>query len=412
VTARARTLSQATWGLVVVLFAAVPALAHTRSQSFSSWRIREGRVEMTYSVTAREATRIPAGPSGRFDLGSRLVEHLRPRIVVRSRGERCPTRTGPRVLASQRGYLRVESEFNCPAQGSIEIEDSAFFGLAPSHVHFARVDAGSDRALEYLFTDHERTRTVSLGPESDGQREQPVGTAFLAYVRLGVQHILVGFDHLAFLAALLILIGRLRDVVLIVTGFTIGHSITLSLAVLGIARPDVPVIEALIGFTIALVAAENIGATTNSNRAIGGIAALALGALALLAAFSGIGPPAVTLAGLALFSICYLWLTDTARGALRLRPAVTVLFGLVHGFGFASVLMELGIPRGRLLAGLLGFNLGVEIGQLMMVTALYAFSVIALARIVRFDRRLAVDAASAGLCGLGLFWFVGRAYVL
>ena len=85
-------------------------------------------------------------------------------------------------------------------------------------------------------------------------------TSFGAYVALGVEHILIGVDHIAFLLALLILCRRPREVVLMVTGFTLGHSITLTLAVLGVVEPHAPVIEALIGFTIALVAVENVGA--------------------------------------------------------------------------------------------------------------------------------------------------------
>jgi hypothetical protein len=230
------------------------------------------------------------------------------------------------------------------------------------------------------------------------------------YVQLGIQHIVSGYDHLAFLLSLILLAARFRDVALIITGFTIGHSLTLSLAVLGFAKPNLPVIEALIGFTIALVAAENIGVTTRSNKTLAGVAGATLGTLAVVAAVAGIGPPVATLAGLALFSACYLALSDTPRLALRLRPAATVLFGLVHGFGFASVLIELGIPKDRLLVGLFGFNVGVEIGQLMIVGILWIGGVLLLRRIVGLERRLAADAASAVLCGLGLFWFFERAY--
>jgi hypothetical protein len=364
---------------------------------------------MTFSVPAREATRILAPDDRSSDLGIPMIRHLEPRVGVRVRGQACASEGEPRLLRSQRGYVRIEWRFKCAAEGAMEIENHVLFDVVSSHVHFARVDTGTGRSLEYLFTDYERTRTVRLDQETVRTPESG-GATFLAYLRLGTQHIIAGFDHLAFLAALLLLTGRLREMVLIITGFTVGHSITLSLAVLRVARPDVPVIEALIGFTVALVAAENIGVSTQSSRTIGRIAGVSLGALAVLAAFAGIGPPVVTLAGLALFSVCYLSLADTPELALRLRPAITVLFGLIHGFGFANILLELGIPNDRLLAGLFGFNLGVELGQLAAVTVLYVLASRVIVRIARVDRRLAVDATSAALCGLGLFWFVGRAY--
>jgi hypothetical protein len=118
----------------------------------------------------------------------------------------------------------------------------------------------------------------------------------------------------------------------------------------------------------------------------------------------------VTLLGLALFSACYLALAAAPGGSLRLRPAVTLLFGLVHGFGFASVLAEVGLPRGRLVPALLGFNLGVELGQLVAVAGVLALGLLARRAARAGPRALASDGLSAALCALGLFWFLGRAY--
>ena len=127
---------------------------------------------------------------------------------------------------------------------------------------------------------------------------------------------------------------------------------------------------------------------------------------------TGIGFPLPASLGLALFTVCYLQLADTQERAAWLRPILTLLFGLIHGFGFASVLMDIGLPTGRLVPALLGFNLGVEIGQLGIVALLWAIGTFIARRFATTDYRLAADGASAALCGLGLFWFVGRALVL
>jgi len=103
-------------------------------------------------------------------------------------------------------------------------------------------------------------------------------------------------------------------------------------------------------------------------------------------------------------------LVETQEQAARLRPLLTVLFGLIHGFGFASVLMDIGLPTHRLVPALLGFNIGVEIGQLGIVAALWSVGTLVVQRFPAADYRLAVDAISAGLCGLGLFWFISRAF--
>jgi hypothetical protein len=390
-------------GLVVV----APAPAHMRSQSFSFWSIKDGQVWLSFSVQALEATRLGLIEGAAADLNELLVAHLASHLFVRVGAESCRTVSGPQARAAQEGYLRVEWRFACPTTGPIEITNAAFFAVAPSHIHYARVRAGDGPPVEYLFTDSERRRVVAV----DGQQKPASpGASFAVYVLLGIEHILIGVDHIAFLLALLLLCRRVREVVFMVSGFTLGHSLTLSLAVLGIVRPNVPVIEALIGFTIALVAAENIGVTTHANREIGVIASAMLGALVPLKMLGLVSLPAITLGGLIIFTLCYLSVADMPEHATRVRPLLTVLFGLIHGFGFASVLMELKLPTDRLVPALLGFNIGVEIGQLGIVAALWTLGTLIVRRFPATDYRLAADGASAALCGLGLFWFVTRAW--
>src|SRR5262249_33495871 len=151
--------------------------------------------------------------------------------------------------------------------------------------------------VEYLFTNVERHHVITAsGPTRSASR----GASFTAYVRLGIEHILIGVDHLAFLLALLLLCRRAREVMNMVTGFTLGHSLTLTLAVLGVVTPNVSVIEALIGFTIALVAAENVGVATGESIKIAVTAGVAFTMLLLLQLVSRSGLPVITLAGLAI----------------------------------------------------------------------------------------------------------------
>src|SRR5262249_30719114 len=153
--------------------------------------------------------------------------------------------------------------------------------------------------------------------------------------------------HLAFLLALLLVEASLWEVAKVVTGFTVGHSITLALAILGVLRPETSAIEALIGLSIALVAGENLwllaGRPGGVPWAIGGV----LLALAAGAAIGVGGVPALTLAGLALFTLCYFHLLERVSYPARLRWAVAFLFGLIHGFGFAGVLIEAHLPPAR-----------------------------------------------------------------
>jgi hypothetical protein len=120
------------------------------------------------------------------------------------------------------------------------------------------------------------------------------------------------------------------------------------------------------------------------------------------------GVSALTLAGLALFCLCYLALLERVAQPARLRWAVAFLFGLIHGFGFAGVLLEAHLPARRLAQALFGFNAGVELGQIGIVLLVWPV----LSYITRWGAagRLAIELASAAILALGTFWFVTRAY--
>lgn len=395
---------------LVLLSLASLAHAHTRSQSFSNWRLQDdGTLTAHVSVLAREATRLVPLESAGLDLDGLLLSHLARTTDVRSDGEACEVRRAPRALAAREGHLRAELQFACPAGRDVEIGIASFFEVAPSHVHFARVRRPGATPIEYLYTDGSRRHQVAVSGEG-GPRQQSGGATFLSYVELGVEHILIGLDHVAFLVALLLLCRRVRDVVLMVTGFTVGHSITLTLAALDVVRPNIGVVEALIGFTIAIVAVESVTLTTGRSRRIADVAGVLLGAMALFTWATGQGPPIVVSVGLALFCFCYLRLVATREAALRLAPLLTVVFGLIHGFGFASVLLEIGLPEGRLVPALFGFNVGVEAGQLAIVAVVFFGARWTLPRMAPVGLRWGEDLLAAGLVGLGLYWFVERSY--
>jgi len=409
---RRRSAALALLGLALLALPAVvaprTAQAHARSQSFSTWEVRGADATAVFSVAAVEATRLVAQPADAGALDRLLRDHLAERVRVARAGTACSA-GAPRTLAARPGLLRVELRFACGPDGPLAIANGAFFDLVPSHLHTARVRIGDEPGLELVFTDALRERVLGAGAAGP----EP-GTSFGRWVQLGVAHIAGGADHVAFLVALLLLCRRWRDVAWLVTGFTAGHSLTLSLAALGLVRPNVPVVESLIGFTIALVAAENVAtrapAGPRPRRALAICAAAGLVALAALRWRWGVGLPVATSLGLALFSAAWIPLATSPADTVRWRPAVTLVFGLVHGFGFAHVLLEIGLPTDRLLRALVGFNLGVELGQLAIVAALAAAGSLFARRFAGTPApRVAVDLASAALCGLGLYWFVERA---
>lgn len=380
--------------------------AHDRSVSYSSWTIRGQEARVTVRLTSLEASRLPwtAEPDGWKRLGDYLASRLR---LLSGETPCAPLAPGPRRMETAPGQIAYEWDLRCPSPDRLRIESAAFLDVAPSHIHFARVRLDDGPPVERILSNDEPTWSLASTGAGPAAAE---GTSLAGYVRLGVLHILTGWDHLAFLLALLLLGGSIGDVVRIVTGFTVAHSITLALAVLGTLAPARAPIEALIGLSIALVAAENLWHSSGRQPIVAGVICAALAALAA-AAGAGYGRvPALTLGGLALFTACYLGLLRRARHPQWLRAAIAFFFGLVHGFGFAGVLMEVGLPVNRLAAALFGFNAGVELGQLAAVAALWPL-LAGLERVAtRGTRATVLDLASTAVLALGVFWFASRAY--
>jgi len=396
-------------GMAVLLMTTVPqAQAHNRSQSYSTWNVSGNTVGLLFTVKAREVTRLPPLEGDLLTLEALLASHLGETIRVGSiEGINCVAGDKPQALAAAEGYLRMRAIFDCGAAAVSGLQIDSFFAVAPSHVHYARIQIDDQLPAEYLFTDSRREHViVGAGGHLDS-----LYTGFLQYLVLGIEHILGGIDHLAFLAVLLLLVRSFRELAWIVTGFTVGHSITLSLAVLGHIALEMWIIEALIGFTIAMVAADNIGVTNGRRAPIAVVTAAILLVIGIVSALWGIGLPLLTLAGLGLFTVAYMAIPASQSQARRMRPALTLVFGMVHGFGFANVLSEIGLPDDRMAAALAGFNIGVELGQLAVVGLLWWLVRWYGSRNKDWNYQPWFDTASAGLCGLGVFWFISRGLV-
>jgi hypothetical protein len=382
------------------------AHAHTRSESHSSWQILGANIRVQFTVPDLEARRLaPAESGGPSDAA--LAAYLATHLGAGSQGQACPSSAPPRAVASTPGYRRFEFQFRCPQAADIQLKETAFFDLVATHTNFAQIRDGQGGLVEQLFT--EEHSTLDIGSAGTANRLENAG--FLEYLTMGILHIFTGIDHQAFLLGLVLISRRLRDLVFVVTGFTLGHSLTLALAVTGVIRPHAEYIDALVGLTIALIGAENIIANTRRPvpvaLGIGGL--LTLMAIGRWLGFGGL--PVLLLLGSGLFAANYLMVSGRMRDAGRVRIVVTVVFGLIHGFGFASNLLEMRLPAHRLAELLVGFNLGVEIAQLAFV-GLALLLAAALTRLrLSLPRRPVTDVLASLLVGVGMYWFVLRSYM-
>jgi hypothetical protein len=405
VTPRSARRRLALAGLAAGCLAAGSAQAHTRSLSYSAWEEEPEGIRVQVRVSQLDLSRLGIAFAESVAGVDPIGRYLQERLRLSAGGELCAV-LPPVALEAPEGWAVRAWRASCRLPGPYAVESAVLLDAAPSHLHFARLRTRDGRIVDRVLSESEPRWEWPVAA-SGAPGAAPADTSLGGYLLLGVEHILTGWDHLAFVAALLLLAATLGEVAALVTSFTLAHSVTLALATLGLVRPDAGAVEALIGFSIALVAAENGWILGGRGR---GVPLAVAAGLLLVALAPGAGVPAGALLGLALFSLCHFGLLARSPHPAHLRVAVAFAFGLVHGFGFAGVLAELELPAQQLAAALFGFNAGVEVGQLAVVGCLWP-CLRALGRPAG-GRALALvaETASAAICGLGVFWFLTRAF--
>ena len=381
----------------------MPAYAHTRSESHSTWLVDGSSVHLTFSVSDVEARRLTKDRRPPND--PELIRYLAAHVGAAAGGKNCSTAVRPRAVAAATGFRRVEFLYNCPSSDGIVLRSNAFFELVPTHVNLAQIQTTDGDFVEDVLTSD--SRAIDMSEAAGGALQ---GAGLLTFVEMGVMHIFTGVDHMSFLLGLVLISRRFKDLAFVITGFTLGHSLTLALSVTGVVRPHAEFIDALVALTIALIGIENFAVQIHRP---GLFALWTVGVLFAMAGLrlAGVGLlPVALLFGAGLFASNYLMISGHIRDAARLRLVVTLVFGLIHGFGFAADLLNEAIPRAKLAELLVGFNLGVEIGQLSVVTVLTGL-VVLLRRIkLTLPRPIVVDVCASGLVLMGMYWFIGRSF--
>jgi hydrogenase/urease accessory protein HupE len=288
----------------------------------------------------------------------RLVALLGPRLSLMLDGAPATITCGAIDVEPDRQSLRLAFTVSPSRPGHVGIH-AYVFPYDPIHQTFINIYEDSTLKLQAILDASHQDASYYSG--STQGRWAVVKT----FVVSGIEHILIGPDHILFLIGLLLLGGTLSRLALIVTSFTVGHSITLSLAALDLVSPPSRFIEPLIALTIVVVGADN---------------------LLVLRGTKG-----------------------EAEKASDIRAWLAVAFGLIHGFGFAYVLKEFGLPPAALGWSLFAFNLGVEIGQLLIVGVVAGALLIVRRKSAALARQLALLGSIAVIVA-GVYWFVQRVF--
>ena len=322
---------------LLVLLLSPAAFAHQTSVSFSELDVHGREVQALFRFAAADL-RTQMDVADPLHLDRLLLDSF----VIQG----CTRQPGTTVEPEGEDGVVAHARWLCAADiEALDVRVGFLDSFPIGHTHLSRIRFGPDEISQ---------RAVQLeDPSFTAARSRSVMQEFRRFLLLGIEHIFTGYDHIAFLIGLLLLGGSLKELIKIVTAFTVAHSITLALAALSIVTPSPRVIEPLIAASIVFVGAENLWALRR----------------------------------------------HASAAALRHRWMLTFAFGLVHGFGFAAVLRELDLPRAVLATGLVSFNLGVEVGQVCIV-------LLALPLVRRLQRLSAP--LSAVIAALGAFWLVQR----
>ena len=344
---------------VLALVLAVPtARAHDQPYSYADLVLEPGRLRLALTVHRVDAAAalgiatpeslMEAGYLARCD--ARLAAVLVERLSIAADGRGLDLRWRGSEIRPERRAIVLRFEAACAQRPGRLTLRARLFPDDPQHETFVNAYDGPRLLREVVLTaERPETELFTAGPAG-------VIAVLATFIPAGIHHILIGPDHILFLVGLLLLGGGFVRVLKIATGFTIAHSITLALAALGLVTPPARIIEPAIALSIVCVGLENLRAVR--------------------------------------------------RGHDR-RALIAFAFGFIHGFGFASVLREFGLPREALGWSLFSFNAGVELGQALIIAA--ALPLLGLIRAT--SPRTAARAVMAGSWGVilaGAWWFVQR----
>ena len=373
--------------------------AHTRSQSFSRWNIDDQSITFNFAVDARRVTQLSQLYETSFELDELLSLHLQDSIIIYQNNELCKL-TNINSFGQGQSILRATGNFTCPSplgKQDLQAIVTSFQAISPTHIHIARTEFNGVQSEHVI-----REGRSSFNLQSD----KPVND-FGGFTSTGFMHVLSGLDHLIFLLALVLVANTQRTAIFCITGFTLGHTLALALASLGWIQPNEKLIEAVIGFTIAITALEaGVQHGLNRKKAMSGFAALTL----FIVLFPFAHFESVIAIGLALTLYAFVTGHFSESQALILLPLMTVAFGLVHGAGFAGGLKEATLFQSEILVPLLGFNIGVELAQIAVLAGIYSLY-LALKQFSALKLEVFKHVTTVMVFGLGCFWFAERVWV-
>ena len=277
-------------------------------------------------------------------------------------------------------------------------------------MNISHLDFSSQQKEDQLFPDFiisSENRNISV---FDKNQSVELNLSFLNFLSFGFKHILSGLDHIAFLLLIIFLCSNLKTLFFAISGFTLGHSASLFSSVQGLIVSSTSLVEIMIGFSILVCSIEVLGKKT-SQLAMYSNVLLVAWTILTFSIYIFLPKQSLFFLSLGLMMFCYLRLSDNYQSSLNLI-FITIVFGFIHGLGFAGAINEIFLPKEDMLKILFAFNLGIEIGQILIfgIFALFVYFLefYKLAKL----RNFATFAITASIFGYSLNLIIERSFLV
>jgi hypothetical protein len=377
-----------------------PAYAHDSTLTYSSISITDKTINVAITTPYKNILDVYPDKDKAIDPDSIGIEDVnlefftRPfskGFLVTNNGERCAPKLTNIQKIDNIKEVAYQYEFTCKKPfDKLHFSYDLFFNLSYSHENITDIYM-DDFGTQIIFSKKLPSYDLSAGEMRNKTNTYHTLWNIVNFLKIGSMHIFTGYDHILFLLGLLLMAKRFRGLLKIITAFTIAHSVTLALSVLSIITLPSRFTESMIALSIIYVALENIillkSETNTKHKNAKHKKVLNLKYLNFDIVLNFV------LRILNLFNPKKLWL-------------VAFAFGLIHGFGFSTVLRELGLPKNGLITSLISFNVGVEIGQLVIISLL--FPLLWYIRKKTWSKN-AIGGIAIAIGAAGLFWFIQRA---
>ena len=342
------------FSFLIFIFFSGNVFSHQKSQSYTSWEGEniDGNFEVTVKTKISKSILFSQLQNNGYKVDM-LETYFKNKIY----SEACSS-INLEILRTNNAFFKIKETFSCSTDKPI-FNYNLFFDLNITHLDFSSQKSNDEKLPDFIISSE--TKKLNLFVE---QSEALMNLSFYNFLYFGFLHILSGLDHIAFLLLIIFLCKSYKTLLLAISGFTIGHSISLFSSVQGLIISSASLVEIMIGFSILVCSIEVLGKKTNqlvlfSNYII------SLWTLLTFIIFIFFPSQALFFLSLGFMVFSYLRLSNNYQNNLNLI-FITLVFGFIHGLGFAGAINEIFLPSEDMLKILIAFNLGIEIGQILI----------------------------------------------